>query len=500
MTAASAALAIGAAPALADQWKVEPGVRGTITYSDNLSLAPPGKEESGMALGLTPRIGITGRGPRYSVNADYALSGYFYTNGTLSNQFYSNLNLFGNVEAIERFFYVDGGVNIFQNFLSPLGPITVSPELNTNNRYTTYVYRLNPYLKGQLRGDTNYLLRWNNTWVDYSQSGMRESYVSDIIGQLGQPSGLERRVGWGLDYNRNYVKYNQQEGFTRELVRGILYYQATPELQVSGRAGYENNDYALTRYSGSIYGAGVDWRPTDRTSVNGYWEHRFFGSSYAANLQHRHRMLGFRLSGSRAVTTSAQQYNLGTGLAYDVVDAAFMSRIPDPAQRQQAVLQFLQQTGLPPILTQPIYFYNNQILLQERIEAAISLNGARNSVVLTVYLSDQAPITATGTPIDILLANNQNFVQRGASASYTYKLSGNQNISMLALRYHTKYRSTLIPGETDYTIFRALFTSNLSRRTSWFAGARYQWQDPNNSAFAQYREAAVFGGIDYTYR
>jgi len=497
---AFAALALGAAPAAADQWTVEPGVRGTITYTDNVSLAAPGREQGSGIITIAPRIRFSGRGGRYSVNGSYELSGNFYTNAESADSYYSNMNLFGNVEAIERFFFVDGGVNILQNFFSPLGPITINNELDTGNRFTTYVYRLNPYLQGQLRGDTNYLLRWNNMWTDYSANGLRESYIYDVIGRLGRPSGLERRFGWGLEYDRNYVKYNLQEGFTLNVGRGILYYQLTPELQVSGRGGYETNNYSLNAYSDWIYGAGVNWQPTARTTVDGFWERRFFGDSYSANFQHRTRLTGWRLTGSRNVTTSAQQLALGAGLAFDVVDAAFASRIPDPAERQQAVLQFLQQTGLPPILTQPIAFYNNQIFLQERVEAAVSLNGARNNVVLTVYWTDREPITGGGTPLPAFLTANQDYVQQGASANYTHRLTGTSNVSLLALRNHTRYRGAVLPGSTDYTILRALFTSNITRRTSWFAGVRYQWQDPSNSSFAEYREAAVYGGIDYTYR
>ena len=36
-----------------------------------------------------------------------------------------------------------------------------------------------------------------------------------------------------------------------------------------------------------IYGAGLQWSPSDRTQVTGFWEHRFFGSSYSAQINHR---------------------------------------------------------------------------------------------------------------------------------------------------------------------------------------------------------------------
>ena len=137
------------------------------------------------------------------------------------------------MEAIERFFFVDGGVNIFQNWISPFGAITIDNSLQTNNRTTTYVYRLNPYIQGNVGSDTTYLLRWNNQWTDYSSSALNSSYVSSVIGRIGRPSGAGRRYGWQADYSGSYVKYNNQDPYTLHLGRGILFYQVMPDLQVS---------------------------------------------------------------------------------------------------------------------------------------------------------------------------------------------------------------------------------------------------------------------------
>jgi uncharacterized protein (PEP-CTERM system associated) len=492
-------LVLATAPAAADQWKVEPGVSATITYTDNVALAVPSQAQGSFIAGITPRISVNGKGSRYSVNGTYALSGYFYTDAQQNDQYYSNLDLSGNVEAIERFFFVDGGVNIFQNFFSPLGPITIDNSLQTDNRYSTYVYRLSPYIQGN-RSDLSYLLRWGNTWTDYSSGALNESYISTLIGRIGRPAGVGKRFGWQAEYNGSYVKYNNQDPNVLHLGRAILSYQVGPDLQVSARGGYEYNDYAIGGYSGAIYGAGLNWRPTPRTTLDGYWEHRFFGDSYSANFQHRTRLTGWRLTGSRGVTTSTQQFNLGTGIAYDVVDAAFLSRIPDTAQRQLAVQQFLIQTGLPTTLTQPLTFYSDQILLQDRVEAAFSIFGVRNSLVVTAYWTDQEPITGKGTVLPPAFNVNQSYNQQGASINFTHRLNPRAAFSLLALRNHTRYSSAVVPGTVDYTIFRAVLNSGFTKRASWFAGARYQWQDPSNPPYAQYREAAVYGGLNYTYR
>ncbi|MGB8329589.1 MAG: hypothetical protein WCE62_05630, partial [Polyangiales bacterium] len=62
-----AVLVLGTGPAAADQWRVEPGVRPSITYTDNVALAAPGQEQGSLILGVTPRINFSGKGSRYSV-------------------------------------------------------------------------------------------------------------------------------------------------------------------------------------------------------------------------------------------------------------------------------------------------------------------------------------------------------------------------------------------------------------------------------------------------
>lgn len=494
-----AALTLLASPAArADKWTLEPGFRITPTISNNLNLSPPGQEESGAYLQLAPRIRFTGAGARYNVSGYYELGAYLYTTDQQSSNFYSNALLNGNVELAENLFYLDANANISQNFLSAFNPISVTPGLAADNVYTTYSYGLSPFLRREVAG-YEYLLRWDNQWTTFSgdaASALYGSYYSTLTARVSSPIRL---WGWTAEYIGNDVRFDSQQPFSTEVARGILYYQANPDLRLSARGGYEWNNYYLNQQSGPIYGAGVLWTPTPRTTLDAFWEERFFGPSYGVNLNHRTRLTGWRLSGSRNISTYPQQIALRPGLTSEVVNAAFTARFPDPVQRQQAVNQFLQQTGLPSVLTQPVYYYNNQILLIEQAEAAFSLYGAQSSLVFTAYWSNQEPITAVGTQIPGLIPA-QAFTTRGFSANYSYRLSGNADLSFLALRSYTTYDSDILPGSTTYNILRALATLRISPRSTLFAGIRYQWQDATTASFSEYREAGLFGGWDYSFR
>ena len=94
----------------------------------------------------------------------------------------------------------------------------------------------------------------------------------------------------------------------------------------------------------------------------------------------------------------------------------------------------------------------------------------------------------------------QAYTTRGFSANYSYRLSGNADLSFLALRSYTTYDSAIVPGSTTYNVLRALATLRISPRSTLFAGVRYQWQDATTSSYSEYREAGLFGGWDYSFR
>ena len=138
-------------------------------------------------------------------------------------------------------------------------------------------------------------------------------------------------------------------------MRLILPYQIDPQLQIAPRIGYEKDDFPFRSNQDIVYGIGGSWSPTDRTQVSGFWEHRFFGSSYSAQLSHRLPNAAISANFSRGLT-SYPQLALAIPAGATVtqfLDAAFTTRIPDPAERAAAVQQFLATTGLPPTLDGP---------------------------------------------------------------------------------------------------------------------------------------------------
>jgi uncharacterized protein (PEP-CTERM system associated) len=213
--------------------------------------------------------------------------------------------------------------------------------------------------------DIVYEVRDDNYWTIASQYGdfansLPNTYANNFLAYLASQTG---RAGWRVEYNRYaYVpditvgERTDKQQSTRSSSRGILSYQYDPELQVSLRAGYEDDQFLLTGSSGAIYGAGFQWNPNERTQVGGFWEERFFGPSYQLIASHRRPNSAFNASASRGLTTTSSSFSIPAGAnVMQFLDAAFTTRIPDPAQRAEAVEQFLSKTDLRTLASPVIY-------------------------------------------------------------------------------------------------------------------------------------------------
>lgn len=494
------ALFLLASTAHAQQWMLEPAISVRGTYTDNANLAPGGSERSDVYTEIAPSIRLRGQTARLRLTAQYAPRLFYYTNGTSADRVYHSLSSFANLEVINNFFFIDANANVSQQFISPFGPRPGEQGSATPNRTETRTYGVSPYLRGVTRSGITYLARYNTQWTNTASGSVGDSRRSDWLGRIDSPV---RRFGWGLDYNHNDVKSNDQPSSTLELARARLYYQATPELRLQARGGYETNDYGLTDSSGSIYGGGIDWRPGPRTVASGYWEHRFFGDSYSASLDHRTRLTAWHLGASRDVTTTPQQLLApGTTDAATLLNAILTASIPDPVARQAAVDQLLRQAGIPRFLGTPTTLLVQQPFVSQSLNGSAALTGVRNVLVLSLFYSESEPVTAGGATVPPGFLFQRPIKQTGGTLSYTLRVSQVSSLNASASRIKSKEdaaASSVPAASSTQETYQLILTQTLAPKTTGFAGLRYVVFDSDGSAFRDYREHAVFVGLEHRF-
>ena len=482
--------------ASAGDWKFQTYGNARVTLTDNANLAPSGQQKGDAIIAVTPGISATREGARLKVNVSYAPTGIVYVEGTSNNRFVNTLAARANLEAVENFFFIDGIATISQQFLSPFGPTPTDLSTATSNRTNVTTLGVSPYIRGAF-GATGmtYFARNDSYWTTASGSGGNTSYSNYTVARL---TSAPATVSWDLEYNRRNTNYSGQSGFLNDIYRGRLFWNVDPQFRVYGIGGYETNNYSVTNRSGPVYGGGLDWHPTDRTTVSGFYEQRFFGPSWSANLTHRRPLSFVSLVGSRLESSYPQAaLQLAPGNTAAILDNTLVSRFPDPAARQAEVQRLIQTLGLPASLASPLSFYTQTVFINQRVTLSLGLTGVRNTIILAAWTGYSQQIPAT-TDVNVqgafALASQVN--QQGVSGIWNHRLTPLTSLNFLASRTQSQSRQpTGSESTTDW--FTLDLTRSLGPRTNGALGLRYVIFDTNVGS--DYREAAVFAAVSHTF-
>lgn len=471
-----------------------------LLWTNNVSLNAGEERESDFVFTLTPRVGLDHVTDRTLLRGIFSLPVYLYARtGDANNQVLPEVDLFGKVELVDRFLFVDAAVNVHQQFFTPFGSQPIGQGNRTDNQYTSQSYQISPYIEGRPTGSLRYLLRYDNLWSDVSDAPTDTgNFYTNIV------TGLIERdptpLGWGLDLSRkDYQFEDQSRSQTLALVRARGIWQPDAQLRVHLSGGYEQNRFPLSNSDGAIYGAGIFWRPSERTLLNASYERRFFGPSYQFTFEHRTRNLSWSAQASRNITSYPEQLAALPAGSFvpGILDAIFQSRIADPLERSRFISQYMDDRGLPLFLTDPTSIYAQQIYLSESASTAFGIIGVRNSVLFNVFYLKTEAIAASGSLLPPQINAFENNTQVGANVQWTYQVS-----PMSAFTWSTNVSRTdaLAPftGKTDQWGTELRLTHPLTAKTTAYAGARYQ---SFKSDFERdYTEAAVFVGATYSFR
>jgi uncharacterized protein (PEP-CTERM system associated) len=488
-----------AAPALASDWKFRLSGATTVTATNNANLAPSGQRESDLIFTVTPIINASREGARLKVNASFAPSAYIYLNESQNSGVTNTMAALASLEAVENFFFIDARASASRQTLNPFGTQSQDLPLSNNNSTQTWNYGISPYIRGRF-GATGitYLARSDNFWTNYSGVGGGAIYtMTNRVNVDSAPA----RIGWGLQWIGTSTQYpDSTQNLDSNIYRARITWTVDPQLQLFVTGGYQDNNYALnpSDTSGPIYGGGLNWRPTERTSVSGFYEETVFGPSYQALLSHRRPRSAWTISGNRSTTTSPQQVaNQPLGNTTALLDTILQTQFPDPVQRQAEIQRILATTGLPAFLLPSQNFYAPQVYDQETWQASAAFLGVRNTVTFTVFGSRSTTVSA-----QVAASANDPFnfgnSFRSTGGSVAWNLRVTPLLSMNALASHIETESRQPTGSTSTTDrFVVTFTRPLSPKTQASVGARYVIFDSNVSN--DYDEAAVFATLTHQF-
>jgi uncharacterized protein (PEP-CTERM system associated) len=486
---ASASLPTQEEPARRQPFLIESSASVTETITNNNGLSS-GEKKTEYITQATLGVRGSANSARLKGYLDYSLSGLVYGRNTASNELQNALSALATAELIQNRAYIDVGAGISQQLLSAFGPRSVDPAIANANRVETRSFSVSPYVRGRLGSAADYELRLAYDRTDAGSSVASDNSNASALARIGGATPLAR-LGWSVEASRSEIDYSLGRRTEEDLARGVLTWAVTPQFSVSAIGGAEANNYVtLDKESHKFAGFGLNWRPSERTSLSAQRENRFFGESHTVAFAYRTPRTAWAFSDVRGVNSTPNRSTLGSlGSVFDLYYLQFASVEPDPVLRRQLVDAFLRGNGIDPNSQVFATFLTSGVTLQRVQTLSFAVLGVRDTVTLAATQTENRRL-------DVALLGNDDFSsatqikERGLSVALSRRLT-----PITAVSFTGSYQRTtgsLDAQTTSLKTLAALWTQRLGRRTDLSMGARHA---RFGSTTAPYNETAVYATL-----
>ena len=290
----SCALLAGAPAALAGEWEFSQRIRGGAYWTDNVTAAPEGEEDSDWIASLEPGLSLDYLGPRGNASLNYDAQALWYQDNDefddVFHQFFGNGQLIVTPDTL----FLDGFARYGQANIDPAGRVAQGNIIQTGNLTDAAIYGASPWYTdryGQwgeaLARYTYQAVRYRNT--DETTTSVQDSDSNIMFASLGSQSGAPG-LSWRSSVNYQLTEYDLSPDFE--------YGEATQEfgypvgLRTRGivTVGMESDfieDQSQGGFDEFFWTVGFSWEPNERESLSASAGERFYGNTYAFNWQRR---------------------------------------------------------------------------------------------------------------------------------------------------------------------------------------------------------------------
>ena len=470
-------------------WVITPSISVDGTYTDNVNLAANKKAD--FVTRLSPGIDLDGKSGRASATLNYRWQHYAYAENSARDNNQRSLAAKGRLELVDDWLFVEGSQNISQQAVSAFGTQSVGNELINGNRSETAAYSISPYIQGRLAGIADYQLRYSGSHTRSDSGVLAGGTAATTRSWTGRLAGATplASLGWIASIDQRVIRNtNNSESRSRHAV-GTLTYQIDPQLRVLVSAGNESDNFtSALQQKRTTTGLGVDWAPTERTSISLRKDRNSSGNPFSIDFSHRTALTAWKFSNSRSISIPTPQLALvSTGTAYDLLYQQLASSFPDPLARAAEANRQLARAGIP--ADAPIFgpLLTSQAFVQRRQQASVALSGVNNTVILAADRSSSERL-GTGLGLADDFAGNSNIRQSGFNTSWAHKMTPRDALTLNVRSSRSTGSGNL---ETSLKAWSLLLTTQLGASTSASVGLRQSRFD--STAATGYDERALTG-------
>lgn len=450
----------------AAEWTIKPSLELNESYSSNISRARIGQERQDWVTQINPNLKLSIDGPKLELDARYRMQNSLYAANSRLNATRHELNASAHAKVFEDLLFVDGKATVSQYNINPLGPQNFNAFNTKANRADVRSASISPYLRARYKGWVNGEVRYTLGSVSTTAFGLANSR-SDTLSLSASSGHSFTALRWNVYYSKQKASYSTFLTPINNWNYGARFnYMITPRLSLDATTGYEKSDYVSIARApkGPTNMIGFTWAPSLRTHIDLQAGRRAYGPSLAFNVKHRSRHTVWDVAYSEDVTTTQAQ--------------------------------FLANAGQVAPVFGPTNFLSNQVFLQKRLTASVTITGHRNDLSFSLFDASRDAQTAQNQNLALFGAANLTLgnrsKQRGGSASWNSRLSAHTTGNVTAGYSKNNFLASGITSQERHILFRV--TTQLEKDMSYSLSLLHNQHESSQANFNT-RENAISAAL-----
>lgn len=396
-------------------------------------------------LDARPMLRARSQGGRLRLDMTVGLVSRTYARGTQENRVAPDINVQLAANVVQGWFDIEATARASSGTVDPFaGGGTGGGGDLPGQPVRQYRTTLAPVLRRELTPEWELQARSGHAWQrnDGETATAIERETTHYEDTTVQVQRRPLPVGFHAELRRQRQHHpsalRDETVLAIDSMRAGASYRITPQFTAGLSIGREHSQYLLTDETDTLVGVSADWTPTDRSSVRGTVEKRFFGHAYEVTASHRSPYLVLSGAFSRQPGLSpASRGTFGSGSnVASLLDSLLTTRIPNPLERATAVNRLMTERGLPSTLGQATDFVDQTPQLVRNATVSAVLLGVRHSVALSLFSRSARELHREG---ELALGVSRNdFSERGGTLLFTRRLTPTASMSLQIDRHATR--------------------------------------------------------------
>jgi uncharacterized protein (PEP-CTERM system associated) len=350
-----------------------------------------------------------------------------------------------------------------------------SSTANTQGTYTNANAGVAPFLNAQLDSAWSLKGRWDASLMHVfrqddqlpGRPGSRSQNARLALERAPAPLGVGLRVTHQTTESSGMSTPILEETSARMAVS----HRDGPELNWGLGVARTHNASNGTRIDEHPVSVFVSWQPTPRTVVNAETEQRYFGRGWSLMAQHRMPWMVFNLSSDKRPTTFASSLGgQGQNMSLrDLYSAMLTTRLPDPAERNKAVNDLLNNRQVSVQVAPSGAFYSLQARLEDATVGRLAFLGRRDTLSVVGSLSRTRPLPQGGSILGDPGTRTKTYV---LDTQVSHLLTPTSSMSAAVRWTQASASSTTSASQSRTFDWRMVYNTRLALNTSASIGMR----------------------------